>query len=73
MRADSMEKVTFPVRGMTCEGCQAAVEKAIGGLVGVDSTIVNLQEGSATVDFDQSVIGVQQMKNAVEEAGFDVD
>ena len=68
-----MEKITFPVRGMTCEGCQVAVEKAIDGLKGVQSIQVNLQEGLATVDFDEAVVGVQQMKNAVEEAGFEVE
>ena len=67
-----MENVTILVKGMSCEGCQAAVEKAIGNLEGVVSAQVDLQGGSATVDFDEAVVGVGQFKKAVEEAGFDV-
>ena len=67
-----MGNVTSLVKGMSCEGCQAAVEKAIGNLEGVVSAQVDLQGGSATVDFDEAVVGVGQFKKAVEEAGFDV-
>ncbi len=67
-----MENVTIQVKGMSCEGCQAAVEKAIGNLEGVASAQVDLQGGSATVDFDEAVVGVGQFKKAVEEAGFNV-
>ncbi len=47
-----METVTIQVKGMSCEGCQAAVQKAIGSLEGVVSAQVDLQGGSAAVDFD---------------------
>ncbi len=67
-----MGNVTILVKGMSCEGCQAAVEKAIGNLEGVVSAQVDLQGGSAMVDFDEAVVGVGQFKKAVEEAGFDV-
>lgn len=67
-----METVTIQVKGMSCEGCQAAVQKAIGSLEGVVSAQVDLQGGSAAVDFDETVVGVGQFRKAVEEAGFDV-
>ncbi|MEE9239760.1 MAG: heavy-metal-associated domain-containing protein [bacterium] len=67
-----MGNVTILVKGMSCEGCQAAVEKAIGNLEGVVSAQVDLQGGSAMVDFDVAVVGVGQFKKAVEEAGFDM-
>ncbi len=67
-----MENVTFEVKGMSCEGCQSAVQKAIGSLEGVVSAQVDLQGASATVDFDEAVTGVGNFKKAVEEAGFDV-
>lgn len=67
-----MENVTFQVKGMSCEGCQSAVQKAIGGLEGVASAKVDLQGGSATVEFDEAVASVGNFKKAVEEAGFDV-
>ncbi len=68
-----METVTIQVKGMSCEGCQAAVQKAIGSLEGVISAQVELQGGSAEVDFDETVVGVGHFKKAVEEAGFDVE
>lgn len=48
-------KTSFNVSGMTCTGCQAAVEFALDKLPEVDDIKVDLDEGIATVTSDQIV------------------
>ncbi len=67
-----MKNITVKVDGMTCGGCQAAVEKAIASLAGVASAKVSLEAGAAEVDFDETALGPEEIGKAVEEAGFTV-
>lgn len=67
-----MEKKTFIVEGMSCNHCKQAVEKAVGALAGVKSAEVDLAAKQLTVEFDASVLGIAQIKSAVEEQGYDV-
>ena len=66
-----MKNITVKVEGMTCGGCQAAVEKAIASLAGVASAKVSLEAGAAEVDFDEAALGLNEIEKAVEEAGFE--
>ena len=67
-----MKNITVKVDGMTCGGCQAAVEKAIASLGGVASAKVSLEAGAAEVNFDETTLGAEEIEKAVEEAGFEV-
>lgn len=64
-----MEKRTYAVSGMKCEHCKAKVENALKGLDGVRSVEASLQDASVTVEYDESVIGPEQIKEAVENSG----
>lgn len=48
----------IPVRGMTCSGCAATVERGLGKVAGVESAAVNFATRSATVvgDVDEPVL-----------------
>jgi len=67
-----MEQTTFGISGMTCMGCVASVKKVLSGIPGVSKTEVTLQPGQAQVEFDASLTGITQLKQAVEDAGYDV-
>ena len=58
---------------MTCASCVARVEKALNGLDGVDGASVNLATERATVAFDRSQLGVDQLIGAVESIGYHAD
>jgi copper chaperone CopZ len=58
------------VTGMTCAHCQAKVEKALKGVTGVYSAIVDLGDGEAEVDFDDDVLTTAQLIGAVQKAGY---
>lgn len=63
-------KLEFAVSGMTCASCSAIVEKVLGKLEGVSSANVNLATESATVEFDPTVLGPDEIIRAIEGAGY---
>lgn len=67
-----MEKVTLGISGMTCNGCVRSVTRVLGELNGVSKADVSLEGKNAVVDYDPASLGVDQLKRAVEEAGFEV-
>jgi copper chaperone CopZ len=64
-----MKKV-IEIRGMSCSHCQAAVEKALNGIDGVDAK-VDLKKNRAIVDLSKE-IDDETLKTAVEEGGYEV-
>lgn len=64
------EKITFSVRGMTCASCVSAVERALIGVEGVQSAVVNLATEKATVEVLPTLVDFQKLKNIVKEAGY---
>ncbi len=66
-----MEKVTIPVGGMSCASCVQKVERALQGVEGVTSAMVNFATEKATVEYDPTRVGVGQLKEAIREAGYE--
>ena len=64
------EKQTFDVTGMTCAACSARVEKAAGGVAGVDRAAVNLLKNSMEVEYDGDSATIARIVAAVEKAGY---
>ena len=67
-----MENIVLNVEGMSCSHCENAVKKAVGALEGVDSVAVDLAGKTATVEFDGGKVSLADIKNAIEEQGYDV-
>lgn len=67
-----MEKTVLKVEGMSCSHCENAVKKAVGSLDGVGSVSVDLKAKTVTVEHDPSKATVDQIKNAIEDQGYDV-
>ncbi|MCZ0756796.1 copper chaperone CopZ [Anoxybacillus sp. J5B_2022] len=64
--------ITLQVQGMTCGHCKAAVTNALQALDGVSRVEVHLQEGTVDVDYDETKVSVEKLKEAIEEQGYDV-
>ena len=67
-----MATVTLKVEGMSCNHCKEAVERALKKLPGVKDAVVDLGEKTATVTYEEEAVSVDQMKEAVEDQGYDV-
>lgn len=59
----------FPVNGMSCGHCKAAVEKALMSLKGVKSAEVDLAKKSVRVTAKETVT-LESLKEAVRGAGY---
>ncbi|MFD3448361.1 copper chaperone CopZ [Microbacteriaceae bacterium 4G12] len=64
--------ITLHVQGMTCNHCKMAVTKALSELEGVTSVEVHLQEGTVTVQYDETKVNEAALNEAVEEQGYDI-
>ncbi len=67
-----MENVIIKVEGMSCSHCENAIKKAVGTMDGVDKVSVSLEAKSVAVDFDSSVVSLDNIKQAIEDQGYDV-
>lgn len=64
--------ITLQVQGMTCGHCKAAVTNALQALDGVSRVEVHLQEGTVDVEYDETKVSIEKLKEAIEEQGYDV-
>jgi copper chaperone len=65
-----MMKCELKVAGMRCNGCEMLVREALGELEGVQKVEASHQDGTVSVDFDPSLVGLETIKTVVEEQGF---
>ena len=66
-----MQTVTLGVSGMTCGGCVRSVSKVLNAMDGVAKADLSLDKRCAVVDYDPGKLGVEQLKRAVQEAGYE--
>lgn len=65
-------QTTLNINGMTCGGCVNSVTNALKQIDGVSNVQVSLADKNAVIDFDDSKTNVDSLKQAVEDAGYDV-
>ncbi len=66
-----METTTIKVGGMSCGGCVKSITGVLTALDGVAKAEVSLEQKQAVVEFDAGKVTRDQLKAAVEDAGFD--
>ena len=59
------------VHGMSCSHCEGAVKKGLAGIAGVSEVVVDLGAKTVLVKCDEQV-AVDDIKNCIEDLGFDV-
>ncbi len=62
----------FPVTGMSCASCAAAVEKALSGQKGVVNAGVNYANADAVVEYDTVLADPSRLRNAIKAIGYDI-
>ena len=63
-----MKKVTLHIEGMSCGHCLNAVNRALGGLPGVEIESVTM--GRAEVSYDERATDPRRIERAVADAGY---
>ncbi|HXI15000.1 MAG TPA: copper ion binding protein, partial [Chloroflexota bacterium] len=69
---DGAQEITFPVTGMTCASCVRRIEKALTKVHGVVEAGVNLATEKARVVYDPERVAPDDLRRAVEKAGYGV-
>ncbi|HHY70139.1 MAG TPA: heavy-metal-associated domain-containing protein [Thermoanaerobacterales bacterium] len=65
--------ITLKVSAMACGHCKEAVERSIGVLPGVSKVEAKIKEGKVEISYDPSEVNLDDMRQAVEDAGYDVE
>lgn len=68
-----MTTTTLKVEGMTCGACTSSVEAGFKDVEGVGSVSVSLVMERAVVTHDATKIGAQQIRDIIEDRGFDAE
>lgn len=63
-----MMKHTYPVTGMTCNGCRSHVEKTLAEVEGVNKATVDLEKAEATIQME-SHIPIETFQKALKDGG----
>jgi P-type Cu+ transporter len=65
-----LEQTNLSVGGMSCAACVVRVEKALGGIEGVEKAAVNFATEKAQVTYDPQKVDLEKFRIAIEEAGY---
>lgn len=60
------------VMGMSCDHCRTAISQALRDLPSLEDVEVNVEMGTASFKFDEDIIRLDAIVEAIEELGYDV-
>lgn len=70
---EGMRTIQVRITGMTCAACSNSVESALNSVNGVLRASVALLQNRADVVFDPNLVKDEDVKNAIEDAGFEAE
>ncbi|WVZ22118.1 hypothetical protein V8G54_000662 [Vigna mungo] len=70
---DETKRIQVRITGMTCAACSNSVETALRSVNGVTEVSVALLQNKADVIFNPSLVKDVDIKNAIEDAGFEAE
>ncbi|MHB0914702.1 MAG: copper ion binding protein [Thermoleophilia bacterium] len=68
-----MTQVTLSAPKMSCNHCKMAVESAAGALEGVSSISADPESKNVDISYDESVVSLDAIKQAITAAGYPVE
>lgn len=67
-----MQKAVLQLETLTCPTCKKKIEGALEKTAGVDSVKVLFNASKAKVDFDETKVSANRLKETVEKLGYEV-
>jgi len=67
-----MTEKRLRVPDMHCGHCKAAVESELNKISGVESSNADVEKGTVEVSYDEGMVSTEDLKDAIEEAGYTV-
>ena len=65
-------EISVAVKGMSCGGCEKAIERALMACDGVLKARASHREAQVRIEFDPNRIGEVQLRQAIKAAGYQV-
>ncbi len=66
----NVQKIELNIEGMTCTGCENAVQKTLNEFEGVFASKADHEKGIATVEIDSTKVDITKVKEAIIELGY---
>jgi len=73
VNVEAVKTIKLHVTGMTCEGCENTVMKALNGLEGVTLSSASHIDERAEVSFDTTLTSLDEIALAIEGVGYSVE
>lgn len=67
-----MKTITMQIEGMMCGHCENRVHNAVMALDGVESCEASAKDNQAVIRFDESKLKESNIKETIEEIGYEV-
>lgn len=61
------------VEGISCQHCVNSITKAVSELKGVDGVSIDLKGKTVSVDYDPDQVGLDKIKEVIEDQGYEVE
>ena len=68
-----MQTIIMNINGMTCQGCVSSVKNVLEKISGVNDADVSLENEQVTIQYDAEKTNVNQFKEEIMEAGFEIN
>jgi len=65
--------VSLSIPNMKCAGCVSAVQRALSGVPGVQSAVVDLPQKRAVVEYDPGATSPGALADVVRRAGYEAE
>ena len=65
-----MKELKLKIEGMHCTGCSTRLQKVLNNLEGVQEAEVSLEAKQAIIKYDETTINIEEIEEAIEDAGF---
>ena len=65
-------KIDLRIKGIHCQSCKMLIEDALEDL-GVESSNVNPEKGTAVIEFDQNKVTEEEIRKAIIDEGYQVE
>jgi copper chaperone CopZ len=64
------KKEAYLVEGMSCSGCERAIQRVVGSLEGVESANADAKSSTVSVVYDPGKVNIEQIRSAVNKIGY---
>ncbi|MBW6492024.1 MAG: cation transporter [Lentimicrobium sp.] len=68
----ALKTIELHVTGMTCEGCESTVKKAVNEINGVTSSSASHIKELTVVSFDSTLTSIEEISEAISKTGYTV-